>query len=192
MRRFIATSCLALALAAASASVSAQDFTFGWNPRSGDVWVDVWLGDMNRYGSRYRDPFVDELVRYHGAPVNVMAAGMVVVGLRGWAAANAAELAAATADLARAKAEDALARLKRQRSEAVARGNRTRAAKNRARVIAKAQEMREALDSLSPSIRMGGRPIDPEHARALGAKVPETTEDETMADDPAQMPLGLG
>ena len=47
---------------------SAQDYTFGWNPRSGDVWVDTWLGDMNRYGGRYRDPFIDEMVRYHGAP----------------------------------------------------------------------------------------------------------------------------
>ena len=58
---------LAVALFAA-APAHAQDFTFGWNPRSGDAWVDVWLGDMNRYGSRYRDPFVDEMVRYHGAP----------------------------------------------------------------------------------------------------------------------------
>ncbi len=66
MRRLLATSMLALGLAAGTAQ--AQDFTFGWNPRSGDVWVDAWLGDMNRYGSRYRDPFVDELVRYHGAP----------------------------------------------------------------------------------------------------------------------------
>jgi hypothetical protein len=66
MRRLLAASLLALSLAAGQAQ--AQDFTFGWNPRSGDVWVDVWLGDMNRYGSRYRDPFVDELVRYHGAP----------------------------------------------------------------------------------------------------------------------------
>ncbi|BDU15376.1 hypothetical protein [Lysobacter auxotrophicus] len=49
-------------------SASAQDYTFGWNPRSGDVWVDTWLGDMNRYGARYRDPFVDEMVRYYGAP----------------------------------------------------------------------------------------------------------------------------
>jgi hypothetical protein len=65
MRRF-AAALLALGLAAGSAQ--AQDFSLGWNPRSGDVWVDVWLGDMNRYGSRYRDPFVDELVRYHGAP----------------------------------------------------------------------------------------------------------------------------
>ncbi|MDR0183714.1 hypothetical protein [Lysobacter arvi] len=49
-------------------TASAQDYTFGWNPRSGDVWVDTWLGDMNRYGTRYRDPFVDEMVRYYGAP----------------------------------------------------------------------------------------------------------------------------
>lgn len=66
MRKHIATAVLAIGLAAGSAQ--AQDFTFGWNPRSGDVWVDVWLEDMNRYGNRYRDPFVDELVRYHGAP----------------------------------------------------------------------------------------------------------------------------
>jgi hypothetical protein len=66
MRRFAAATLLAFGLAAGTAQ--AQDFSLGWNPRSGDVWVDVWLGDMNRYGSRYRDPFVDELVRYHGAP----------------------------------------------------------------------------------------------------------------------------
>jgi hypothetical protein len=66
--RTIKAAALALALTLALGSVNAQTFTFGWNPRSGDTWVDVWLGDMNRYGSRYRDPFVDELVRYHGAP----------------------------------------------------------------------------------------------------------------------------
>ena len=60
---------LTLALAAlGGGTAAAQDFTVGWNPRSGDVWVDTWLGDINRYGSRYRDPFIDELVRYHGAP----------------------------------------------------------------------------------------------------------------------------
>ncbi|HZH42765.1 MAG TPA: hypothetical protein VEY50_01585 [Lysobacter sp.] len=46
----------------------AQEFRFGWNPRTGDMWVDTQLSDINRYGLRYRDPFVDELVRYHGAP----------------------------------------------------------------------------------------------------------------------------
>jgi len=61
---------LATALAAllGTGTASAQDYTFGWDPRSGDAWVDTWLGDMNRYGSRYRDPFIDEMVRYYGAP----------------------------------------------------------------------------------------------------------------------------
>ncbi len=59
---------LAAALAAGIGNAAAQDFTISWNPRSGDVWVDAWLGDMNRYGTRYRDPFIDEMVRYHGAP----------------------------------------------------------------------------------------------------------------------------
>ncbi|MDR7135336.1 hypothetical protein J2X06_002545 [Lysobacter niastensis] len=58
----------ALAALLGAGTASAQDYTFGWDPRSGDVWVDTWLGDMNRYGSRYRDPFVDEMVRYYGAP----------------------------------------------------------------------------------------------------------------------------
>ncbi|MGJ7901707.1 hypothetical protein [Lysobacter sp. 1R34A] len=49
-------------------TVQAQDVAAGWNPRSGDVWVDTWLGDINRYGARYREPFVDEMVRYYGAP----------------------------------------------------------------------------------------------------------------------------
>ena len=59
---------LAAALSAAAGTASAQDFVFGWNPRSGDVWVDTQLDDMNRYGYRYREPFVDEMVRYYGAP----------------------------------------------------------------------------------------------------------------------------
>lgn len=62
---------LALAMAAGvalSGATMAQDLGVGWNPRSGDVWVDTWAGDINRYGTRYREPFVDELVRYHGAP----------------------------------------------------------------------------------------------------------------------------
>lgn len=59
---------LTAALVAASGTVAAQDYVFGWNPRTGDVWVDNTLGDMNRYGYRYRESFVDELVRYYGAP----------------------------------------------------------------------------------------------------------------------------
>lgn len=64
-------SALALMLAVtafATGTATAQDFTVGWNPRSGDVWVDTWLGDMNRYGARYPEPFIDEMVRYHNAP----------------------------------------------------------------------------------------------------------------------------
>ena len=63
-------------------SASAQDYTFGWNPRSGDVWVDTWLTDMNRYGARYRDPFVDEMVRYYGAPRDLV---NELLGERRWA-----------------------------------------------------------------------------------------------------------
>lgn len=59
---------LAAALAAATGAATAQDFVFGWNPRSGDVWVDTTLADVNRYGDRHRDAFVDELVRYYRAP----------------------------------------------------------------------------------------------------------------------------
>jgi hypothetical protein len=59
---------LAVALAAASGGVAAQDFVFGFNPRTGDTWVDTQLRDMNDYGYRYREPFIDEMVRYHGAP----------------------------------------------------------------------------------------------------------------------------
>jgi hypothetical protein len=62
-------SALALMLAAtvfASGITGAQNIV--WNPRSGDVWVDTWLGDMNRYGARYPEPFIDEMVRYHDVP----------------------------------------------------------------------------------------------------------------------------
>ena len=66
MRHSIAAILLALGLAASAAQ--AQDSSIGWNPRSGDIWVDTWLGDMNRYGGRYPDAFADELVRHHSAP----------------------------------------------------------------------------------------------------------------------------
>lgn len=35
---------------------------------TGDTWVDAQLRDIGLYAARYRDAFVDELVRYHGAP----------------------------------------------------------------------------------------------------------------------------
>jgi hypothetical protein len=67
-RRPIRNLFLAVALATVGGAVVAQEFAFDWNPRSGDVWVDTYLHDINQYGSRYREPFMDELVRYHGAP----------------------------------------------------------------------------------------------------------------------------
>lgn len=59
---------LALALGTASSYVAAQDFTVNWNPRSGDVWIDQRLGDINTYGVRYREPFINEMVGHYGAP----------------------------------------------------------------------------------------------------------------------------
>lgn len=72
----------ALAALTGTGVASAQDFTFGWNPRSGDVWVDNTLNDVNRYGSRYREPFVNEMVRYYGAPRDLVTDLLVT---RNWA-----------------------------------------------------------------------------------------------------------
>lgn len=70
MKRPLHTTALALslALATASASIAAQEISVNWNPRSGDIWVDEQLSDMNSYGLRYRDSFIDEMVRYYSAP----------------------------------------------------------------------------------------------------------------------------
>jgi hypothetical protein len=59
---------LALVLVLIGGNAAAQDANGGWDPRSGDVWVDTWLGDMNHYGARYPEPFIDEMVRYYNAP----------------------------------------------------------------------------------------------------------------------------
>lgn len=60
---------LVLALTGFTAgNAAAQELAVAWDPRSGDAWVDTWLGDMNRYGARYPEPFIDEMVRYHNAP----------------------------------------------------------------------------------------------------------------------------
>ncbi|MCD9007391.1 hypothetical protein LDO31_14320 [Luteimonas sp. XNQY3] len=39
-----------------------------WSAATGDDWLDTWLADVNTYAGRYRGAFVDELVRYQGAP----------------------------------------------------------------------------------------------------------------------------
>ena len=35
---------------------------------TGDDWIDARLRDIDVYGARYREPFIDELARYHNAP----------------------------------------------------------------------------------------------------------------------------
>ncbi|MBW3551349.1 MAG: hypothetical protein KY442_11245 [Proteobacteria bacterium] len=80
----LGSACAALAMMTALfvGPAAAQDFSINWNPRSGDVWVDSYLEDVNRYGARYRSPFVDEMVRYYGAPRDLVAA---LLAERGWA-----------------------------------------------------------------------------------------------------------
>lgn len=68
MYRSIKAIALAAVLSAVAGGAFAQDSTFAWNPRSGDAWVDSRLADINDYGNRYRDPFIDEMTRYYGAP----------------------------------------------------------------------------------------------------------------------------
>jgi len=73
-----------LVLAAALAGfgvASAQTVGINWNPRTGDVWVNTWLVDMNQYGGRYQSSFVDEMVRSYGAPRNYVSS---LLGQRGW------------------------------------------------------------------------------------------------------------
>jgi hypothetical protein len=65
MRR---TVILILLLLLATAGAIAQEATATWDPRTGDPWTDRALGDINLYGNRYGDAFVDELTRYFGAP----------------------------------------------------------------------------------------------------------------------------
>ena len=73
---------LATAVAAFTGGAHAQDYNISWNPRSGDVWVDTYLDDVNRYGGRYREPFVNEMVRYYGAPRDLV---VDLLTTRNWA-----------------------------------------------------------------------------------------------------------
>lgn len=57
-----------LALVLVVAPLHAQEFAWTFDPRSGDAWVDAQLADVNAYGTRWPAPFADELVRYQGAP----------------------------------------------------------------------------------------------------------------------------
>jgi len=68
---------------AAGQPVHAQ--TVGYNIRTGDVWVDTRLGEINDYGRRYRDPFVSEMTGYYGAPRSLV---LDLLDRRDWAPAD--------------------------------------------------------------------------------------------------------
>ena len=76
----VATMAVALGMGAAA---NAQ--TVGYNIRTGDVWVDTRLGEINDYGSRYRDPFVSEMTGYYGAPRSLI---VELLDQRRWAPAD--------------------------------------------------------------------------------------------------------
>ena len=72
---------LALAIGAVGTPLAAQDLTLNWNPRSGDVWVDRQLGDINQYGMQHRGLFINEMVGHYGAPRDLVVELLVN---RGW------------------------------------------------------------------------------------------------------------
>ena len=53
---------------ARNAAADAAAIPAPWQPRTGSDWIDAHLHDMDAYAARYRDAFVDEIVRYHEAP----------------------------------------------------------------------------------------------------------------------------
>lgn len=53
----------------AAAAVSAATLpSGGWQAHTGDDWLDRWLNDVNGYAAHHRAAFIDEIVRYLGAP----------------------------------------------------------------------------------------------------------------------------
>ena len=51
-----------------TAPVAADEYAFGFNPRSGDAWIDAQLGDVNVFARGNLDGYVDEVVVSTGAP----------------------------------------------------------------------------------------------------------------------------
>lgn len=45
-----------------------DSYAFGFSPRTGDVWMDAQLGDMNVYANGDRRGFIDDIVLSFGAP----------------------------------------------------------------------------------------------------------------------------
>ena len=65
MNNRIATLSLALGLLV---STSASALTIGYRPRTGDIWIDTHLTDVNRYGRADNNYFIDDVVSSFGAP----------------------------------------------------------------------------------------------------------------------------
>jgi hypothetical protein len=83
IRTRLIAAALATGIAALGAPAVAQ--TIGYNIRTGDVWVDTRLGEINHYGLRHRDPFIDELHRHYGAPRTLV---IELLDRRRWAPAD--------------------------------------------------------------------------------------------------------
>ena len=49
-------------------TTGASAITIGYRPRTGDIWIDTHLTDINRYGRLDRDYFIDDVVSSFGAP----------------------------------------------------------------------------------------------------------------------------
>lgn len=65
MNHRLATLSLALGLLV---STSASALTIGYRPRTGDIWIDTHLTEINRYGRADNDYFIDDVVSSFGAP----------------------------------------------------------------------------------------------------------------------------
>jgi hypothetical protein len=61
----LATLTLAIGLLA---STAASAITIGYRPRTGDIWIDTHLTDINRYGRQDNDYFINDVVSSFGAP----------------------------------------------------------------------------------------------------------------------------
>lgn len=70
MPRPVRVALVAAALAAFAVPVVADDYAFGFNPRSGDAWIDAQLGDVNVFARGNLDGYVDEVVVSTGAPAS--------------------------------------------------------------------------------------------------------------------------
>lgn len=67
MKKSIIMLALAASLAC-SAGVQAQTISLNYSPRTGDVWLDARLGEINTYGRGNPDYFYDDMYSNYGAP----------------------------------------------------------------------------------------------------------------------------